>query len=394
MNKMRLIKESAMKKIFLLLSIITILTILTACGNSGTTATPTVTAPVTKNVVASGHLIPNQFLYLSFLARAKVTAIPVKVGDSVKKGDVLMKLGDTEQAQAALRGANAELLAAQQDYDALIRTAPLAQAQAWLNWLNAQKARQVAARVWEKLDLNAIKKDIDTANTTINDRKKDLVTAQDNFDKYKNLAVDNTTRIDYENKLTKAQNDYNEALRKVEELTAKRDIVKAQLDLTSAAEQEALRIYHNTLNGADVDKLALAKVRLDASDAQVKAAQSALDNYTLTAPFDGTVVDINLLNNEMAGPEKWAVLIADTSSWYVNTSDLSELDVVNVKVGQPVILLADALPGVTMDGAVQTISSDPKNQVNDVLYTAHILVKNPDPRLKWGMTVEVTFPTE
>ena len=226
----------------------------------------------------------------------------------------------------------------------------------------------------------------------MSDRKKDLVTAQDNLDKYKNLASDNPTRVDYENRLTTAQNNYNEALRKLEELTAKRDIPKAQLDLTTAAEQEAQRSYKNTLNGADVDKLALAKARLDASDAQVKAAQAALDNYTLRAPFDGTVMDINLIDQEMAGPEKWAVLIADTSSWYVDTSDLSELDVVNIKTGQAVTLLADALPGVSMDGAVESISNDPKNQVNDVLYTAHILVKNADPRLKWGMTVEVTFP--
>ena len=96
----------------------------------------------------------------------------------------------------------------------------------------------------------------------------------------------------------------------------------------------------------------------------------------------------------MAGPEKYAVLIADFSSWYVDSSDLSELDVVNVKVGQEVTLKADALPDVTMKGIVESISDDPKSQLNDVLYTAHILVQNPDPRIKWGMTVEITFPNE
>jgi len=47
-----------------------------------------------------------------------------------------------------------------------------------------------------------------------------------------------------------------------------------------------------------------------------------------------------------------------------------------------------------MEGTVDRISADPKNQINDVLYTARILVDEPDPQIKWGMTVEVTFPIE
>jgi multidrug efflux pump subunit AcrA (membrane-fusion protein) len=383
-----------MKKISVLLLILVVLIGVSACGTTKSTATPTVAAPVVNTVTASGNLFPNQTMYLTFLVRAKVAAIPVKVGDDVKQGDVLMTLGDTAQADAALATANAELLSAQQDYDSLLRTADLGQAQAWLAWMNAQEARQVAERAWENLDLDAIDKDIDDANATVADRQTDLDDAQENFDKYKNLANDNTTRIEYEDDLTLAQNDYNEAVREVEELTANRDSVKAQLDLTMAAEKEALHSYQNTLNGADVDKLSLAKARLDAATSGVAAAQAALDNYTLTAPFDGTVVEVNLLKNEFAGPEKIAVLIADYSSWYVDTSDLSELDIMNVKQGQAVTFTADALPGIVMKGTVDRISGDPKNQINDVLYTAHILVEDHDPQIKWGMTVEVTFPIE
>ena len=110
--------------------------------------------------------------------------------------------------------------------------------------------------------------------------------------------------------------------------------------------------------------------------------------------YRGVDVEVNLLKNEMAGPEKYAVIIADYSSWYVNTNDLSELDIVNVKQGQAVTFTADALPDVVMNGTVDRISGDPKNQINDVLYTAHILVEDHDPQIKWGMTVEVTFPIE
>ncbi|MFC2064878.1 HlyD family secretion protein [Chloroflexota bacterium] len=383
-----------MKKSFILLSVLVVLIGVSACGTTKSTPTSPAAVPVANKVTASGNLFPNQYMYQTFLVRGRVASIPVKVGDDVEQGDVLMTLGDTAQAEVALAAANAELLLAQQDYDTLVRTAGYAQAQAWLEWLNAQKARQAAERAWERLDFTAFSDDIDDAKTSVADRQLDLKIAQDNFDEYKDLASDNASRIDYENRLTQAQNDFNEAVRKVEELTANRDSVKAQLELTMAAEKEALHNYENTLNGADVDMLSLAKARLDAATSGVAAAQAALDNYTLTAPFNGTVVAVNLIENEMAGPEKVAVIIADFSSWYVDTSDLSELDIVNIQPGQAVTFTADALPDVVMSGLVDRISADPKNQINDVLYTVRILVEDPDPQIKWGMTVEVTFPIE
>ena len=102
-------------------------------------------------------------------------------------------------------------------------------------------------------------------------------------------------------------------------------------------------------------------------------------------------MDINISANQMAGPEIWALAVADTSHWYVDTSDLNELDVVKLSPGQNVTVSADALPGVKMSGVVAEIGNTPVNQGTDVLYTVHILLNNPDPRLRWGMTMEVNF---
>ena len=55
---------------------------------------------------------------------------------------------------------------------------------------------------------------------------------------------------------------------------------------------------------------------------------------------------------------------------------------------------ADALPGVKMSGVVVEIGNTPVNQGTNVLYTVHILLNNPDARLRWGMTMEVTFNSQ
>ena len=364
---------------------------LAACGGAATgTATPT-TAPAANTVVAAGHLVPNRSLYLAFLASGRVEQVLVKKGDHVTQGQVLATLGDREQATAALAGAQAQLLAAQQAYDTLERTSDMALALAQQAYLKAQANRAAAQLAWDKLDLTAIQTDIDTAQADVTSRQTDVENAQKDLAKYSNLPTDNATRKSYEDKLRTAQTDYDTAVLKLVDLTSTRDNIKAAYNAAVAAEAETKRTYENTQNGPNKDQFALLQAQLDLAKAQVAAAQSALDDYELKAPFSGIVANVNISVYQMVGPQTWAVALADTSQWYVDTSDLTEIEVVKVSIGESVKITADALPGVSMDGVVEAISQAPLMQSGDVLYTVHILLKNPDPALLWGMTMEATF---
>jgi HlyD family secretion protein len=225
----------------------------------------------------------------------------------------------------------------------------------------------------------------------VTSRQTDLENAQKDFDKYSDRASDDPTRKYYEDALRTAQVNYDTAVIKVLDLNNSRDLVLAAHDSAVAAEAEAKRNYENTLDGPDKDKLAQAQAQLELAMAQLALAQSALDNYDLKAPFDGTVADVNIAADQTISPSVWAVALVDNSKIYVDTSDLSEMDVVKINIGQEVQITADSLPGVSMDGVVEMINTAPTLQGGDVLYTVHILLKNPDPRLLWGMTMEVTF---
>ncbi len=381
-----------MKKISLVLSLtLSLVLLLTACGTNPTATATTTPTPAANTVIAAGRLVPNQSVYLAFLASGRVDQVLVKKGDTVTQGQVLARLGDREQATAALAGAQAQGIAAQQAFDLLTRTASLQNSQAWQAYMNAQKARAAAQLAWDHLNLNTIQTDIDTAQADVTSRQTDLENAQKDLDKYSHLPTNNATRKSYEDKLNTAQINYDTAVQKLETLTNQRDSVNAALNAALAAEAEAKRTYGNTRNGPNTDQLALAQAQLDTAKAQAAAAQSALDNYDLKAPFAGTVANVNISSSQMVNPQTWAVALIDTSQWYVDTSDLTEMDVLKVSLGQSVIVTADALPGFTMDGVVDSISTAPLFQSGDVLYTVHILLKDPAPGLLWGMTMEVTF---
>jgi multidrug resistance efflux pump len=371
------------KNILILISLITALALfVAACGaEQPVAATPEpVTAAVSSgDVVGEGRLTPIRGTNLTFQARGVVAEVFVKVGDSVSAGDVLVRLSNAGAAEA-------QVLIAQNAYDTLLRNESGDRARLWQAYMNAQTARAQAEKKWDDLNVDSIEDRIEDLEADVEDARDDLKDAQDEFEKYKDLDENNTRRKNAEDDLESAQKDLNAAIRILEEETRKRDTVKAEYDAALAAEAEAKYQYEISLDGPNADQLALAKANLD-------AAQDALANYVLTAPFNGTVADVNVKVGQQVGPETRAVSLADFSTWTVETTDITELEVVSLAIGQEVSILPDALPELELTGVITEISDAFTQSGGDILYTVRIRVNETDPRLKWGMTVETIFRT-
>jgi multidrug efflux pump subunit AcrA (membrane-fusion protein) len=350
--------------------------LLSACSPEQATA-PTPTAVPASDVIAEGHFVPARDATLSFLARGVVEEVNVGIGDKVNAGDVLARLANAGQAES-------QLVAAQQAYDALLRNASSDHAAAWQVYMNAQKVRETATKKWTDINLRDIEDRIVDRQQDVDDRQVDLDEAQQKFDAVKDRGRDDANYKNREDDLEHAQADYDEAIKDLESTIRERDVPRASLDAALAAEAEAKYQYEISLDGPNADKLALLK-------AQLAAAEDTLSSYVITAPFDGVVMDVNAVVGDELGPESFAVKMADVSAWYVETSDLTELEVVKISQGQSASILADALPDAPMTGVVETISQAFTMQGGDILYKVKIKTNDVDPRVLWGMTVEITF---
>ncbi len=345
-----------------------------------------------STVIAEGHILPAQDVQLSFPVRGKVAEILVTEGQEVAEDTVIVRLADFEQAEASLRTAELELITAQDAYEDFVRNGALSEAEAWQNYLDAQILRAEVEREWEDVDTNSLEDDIEEAESDLLDFTEDLEDAQDDFDKYADLDEDNDKRKDSEDDLEKAQEDLNEAIRDLEEKMRELDAPKAKLDAALGAEAEAKYIYETRVDGGlATDQKTFLESRLETAKAQVAAAENSLDSYELKAPFAGTVTDINLEIGQMVGPEMWVVQLADLSEFHVETSDLTELEVVKIEKGQAVEIVPDALPDLTLNGRVENISQSFVSQAGDIVYTVNVTLAENDPSLMWGMTVEATF---
>ena len=366
------------KQILNIIALLVILSLaLSACGTQPT-ATPAPSEVVSSNdVIAEGRLEPAHGANLSFQARGVVEAVLVKAGDAVRQGDVLVRLANAG-------GAEAQVVVAQNAYDTLLRNESGDRAKLWQIYMDAQTARGKAEKKWDDLNVDDIEVHIEDDKAIIEDRQQDLKDRQEDFDKYKNLEEDNEKRKNAENALEQAQEDLNRAIRELEDDMRERDEVRAEYDASLSAEAEARHQYEISLDGPNADQLALAKANLD-------AAKDSLATYVITAPFDGVVADVAVKVGEQVGPETVAVSVADFSTWTVETTDITELEVVILSLGQTVTLVPDALPDVSLIGTVTEISQAYTQQGGDILYTVRIALQGVDPHLRWGMTVEATF---
>ena len=381
-----------MKKKFFTFALLAVALVLASCGSQPASTTVTPTSVLAGTVIAEGHIRPMQSVNLAFQGSGAVTEIMVKIGDQVKKGDALMKLDSYDQANAQVASAQLELTSAQQAFDALNRDASGSQAQLWEAYMNAQVVRENAQKKWDGLNLHDIDIHISDAQTTLAIRKSELADAQANFDQYQNLDPNSGRYKDAKDRLRSKQKAYDEAVTNLESDMRLRDDPQAALNAALSAEAEAKYQYDLAANGPNTDQLALAQARLDNAKAQVAAEQDALNNFELTAPFDGVVADVSVDFGQQVGPQTVAVSVIDPSQWIVETNDLTELEVVKLADGQKVTMVPDALPDVKLTGTIQTISGAFTKQGGDIVYNVRILVDNPvDQRIRWGMTVEATF---
>ena len=369
--------------------------LLSACSVFGKQSTPVSNSiPVVQDsgsVISEGNLVPKDYMYLSFPGGGHVAEILVHHGDHVTVGQVLARLDDSQQYQANLTGAQLEVENARQALNSLNDNVEISSANAWLALLDANQRLIQAETDWNNINTDEYQRRIDTANVRVSDTQTALDDAQTEFDKYTDLDPNNPTREAAQTALTNAQNNHDDALHEYDQLVIDRDRAEANLQLARALQVQAQQDYDSTRNGPDPDQLTLAQMRLDNAQSQLAAAQAALDNLDLKAPFSGTVVDVNVSVGQLVGSDTWAVLVADFSEWYVETNDLTEQEVVKVSVGQDATLAPDALPDLSFTGEVTEIADMFRMQSGDVLYQVRLRLNQTDPSFRWGMTVEVTF---
>jgi multidrug efflux pump subunit AcrA (membrane-fusion protein) len=163
------------------------------------------------------------------------------------------------------------------------------------------------------------------------------------------------------------------------------EMAAAQAQIDSA--QVALEAIEK---GAEETEIRAAAADVQAAILNVDQAQAAIERAVLRAPHAGQVVEIYRAEGDAASPGTPLLLLADLDDLQVATTDLSELDVTHVRVGDPAEVSIDALPEAALAGTVAEIAAQGTPGAG-VTYRVVITLEEIPEGLRWGMTAFVTL---
>jgi len=143
--------------------------------------------------------------------------------------------------------------------------------------------------------------------------------------------------------------------------------------------------------GASKNELAAAAAEVQSAEAALQLAQVAVAEAELRAPFAGTVAALDAQVGEYLAPGTPVVHVADLSAWRIETTDLTELNIVRVHEGSQAAVTFDAIPDLELSGTVSRIRGLGENKQGDITYVVMIKLDGQDPRLRWNMTASVTI---
>ncbi len=127
------------------------------------------------------------------------------------------------------------------------------------------------------------------------------------------------------------------------------------------------------------DQIKNGKDSLEDSRLSYETAQEQLDNYRITAPISGTVIEKNLkagdtLDSANKSAVAGAIAIIYDMSHLEFTVSVDELDIKKVKVGQAVEITADSLEGQKFTGLVSKVSINGTTQMGATAYPVTIII--------------------
>jgi len=312
---------------------------------------------LTQTVSANGEIKPKKYVNVSSNMMGRIVRMPVKEGDHVKDGDLLVQL-ESIQSEADVSAAEATLDAAQTEVEGM--SASIRSGEAAITSAKAEITRAEA----------------------------DLARAKQNFDRTERMSKEGLiAREAYD----RAKADY--------------DISAAQLNAAKARLAQAEAQLAQVLKQRDGTTIRIAQQRAGLTRARDQFAKTTIRStlagiITYLPVNEGEIAIVGVQNQ----PGTVLMTIADMS---VITAEVKvdETDIVNVKIGQEAKIKVDALGDKQLLGHVSEVGNSALTRTGGTASTTQggsqeakdfkvvVTLDNPPPELRPGLSATATIVT-
>ncbi|MGZ7440902.1 efflux RND transporter periplasmic adaptor subunit [Paenibacillus sp. TH7-28] len=338
---------------------------------------------ITETLSVTGTVKASKEVNLNFNTTStdKLAEVNVKVGDQVKKGQLLARLNDTEaklqiqNAEDTLRMARSKLAEA---------TKGPKETEVEMQEINVQKAAKALETAKKSYDLQEAEERLKTA-------KSDLELARKTYEDQKFLnesgAVSAKEMAEAEQAWEKAQASYDATELQVRKT---RDQIESSIEDAELSYRTAQLELKKLKAPPEADTLENLRIDISRAETDLEQKRSELNKLQITAPWDGVILKVN----GDVGTSPTAPFIVMNNS---NSNDLkiatkiNQSDIVKVKTGQKAILTTTAYPGEEFEGTVTFISPEVSTEEGVNAYPAELSISNLDNKLKTGMIMNIAI---
>jgi HlyD family secretion protein len=342
----------------------------------------------------------------------RVNYIAVREGDLVKKGQVIVRMDD-EQIQAQLKGADARIIATQQQEEQARLQINVLESQIQENQLNLQQAQGDAKGRVEQAEANLASSvaQLNEAQANFEQAKAESKLAKINRDRYAKLVKDGAVN---QQQFDRAQTDYETAIAIV---AARQGSVTSFSKLVNAAQGQLQQAQTSTLNPnirqAQIaslrTQLIQARAKLAAAQADVNNAraarqeiQSQITDLNIISPIDGVVITRSIEPGAVVTTGRNLLTVINPDEVYMR-GFIPEGEIGKIKVGQQAKVYLDSAPEKPLSAKINAIDTEasftPENiyfkedRVKQV-FGVKIGIDRPDGLAKPGMPADAEIVTD
>ncbi|HPV70868.1 MAG TPA: efflux RND transporter periplasmic adaptor subunit [Candidatus Magasanikbacteria bacterium] len=227
----------------------------------------------------------------------------------------------------------------------------------------------------------------------------DAVKSANNFvDLIQDLMLDRSSDVTIPSLMSTHQNSLDNYTSKTNShltnlLSAKNTIANSKSSLVTADRSiaEKTASLEELKAGADSLDIQSQKLSLKQKENSLLDAKEKLADYTIRAPFDGVVAEVDIKKGDTVSSGSTAVILVTKQK--IATISLNESDIAKVAVGQKVNLTFDALEDLTITGEVAEVDSLGTTSQGVVSYNVKIAFDVQDDRVKSGMSINAEIIT-
>ncbi len=375
------------------------------------------TVPVTRGKIGSaitfvGNVEYSQSADLKWQTPGVIKSVNVKVGDLVKKGDILAEL-ETESLNSAVLAAEKSKNDYAEKLDD-VQNSETDKMNAYLVLSEKEKALKDAKLAQEalyfprstKMEKDMAWDEYALANLNFNYAKQDYdsIIASNmawDYETHQMQIIKGRGRPQIINgdflqsgrqrKLDEYQSAYDTLVSAYENYVwvtgepsdIDYSVAEGNVALAQKEYDEALKEYRTYQNGPREKDIMSASVNYT-------NAENTYNKRYIIADFDGEITEVSAVEGYYVTNGTSAIRMDDKSGMFV-PFDISEMDIKSVHIGDPVTITFDAAPGKTYKGTVYTIAEATESSNNRTTFSASALIDQPDTSLFSGMTGEVSL---